>query len=101
MESNALSTLHVAVENDRSDFSTEGIRANVTLDVRGLWCPLPPLKTVAALRAMQPGEVLEVLGTNPIGNRVAPWVVQRLGDQLLGVVEDEEGFHRFYFRRSA
>ncbi len=101
MESNALSTSSVAVEVDHSSFSAERIRANATLDVRGLWCPLPPLKTVMALRAMNPGEVLEVLGTNPVGNKVAPWVVQRLGDQLLGVVEDEGGFHRFYFRRAA
>ncbi len=76
------------------------ISADATLDLRGQWCPLPPLKTVAALKGMQPGQVLEVLGTNPVGNRVAPWVAQKLGDQLLGIVEDR-GFHRFYFRKSA
>lgn len=79
---------------------TEEISVDATLDVRGLWCPLPPLKTLKALRAMKPGEVLEVLGTNPVGNRVAPWVVEKLGDQLLSFVEDDGGFHRFYFRRS-
>jgi tRNA 2-thiouridine synthesizing protein A len=88
-------------EDSQPSFSKEEIRANVTLDLRGLWCPLPPLKTVAALREMKPGEVLEVLGTNPVGNRVAPWVAQKLGDQLLGFVKDVGGFHRFYFRRSA
>lgn len=71
-----------------------------TLDVRGLWCPLPPLRTLAALKTMQPGEVLEVLGTNPVGNKVAPWVAQRLGNQLIGHVRDEGGFHRFYFEKS-
>jgi TusA-related sulfurtransferase len=44
---------------------------------------LPPLKTVAKLRTMQSGQVLEVLGTNPVGNK------------------EDEGFHRFYFRKSA
>jgi len=83
-----------------SETPTAGIRPDATLDVRGLWCPLPPLKTVAALRAMKPGQVLEVLGTNPVGNRVAPWVVQKLGDQLLASVADERGFSRFYFERS-
>jgi len=81
--------------------ATVEIAVDATLDVRGLWCPLPPLKTVKALKAMKPGEVLEVLGTNPVGNRVAPWVVEKLGDQLLGFVEDDGGFHRFYFRKSA
>ena len=101
MESAVLSTNRSIVEDHHSAFSTEKIKADATLDLRGLWCPLPPLKTVKVLGAMEPGEVLEVLGTNPIGNRVAPWVAQKLGDQLLGVVEDEGGFHRFYFRKSA
>ncbi len=89
---------HFSPDNARP--SVAEIRADATLDLRGLWCPLPPLKTVAKLRTMEPGQVLEVLGTNPVGNKVAPWVAQRLGDQLLGLVEDE-GSHRFYFRKSA
>jgi len=101
MKSETLSTTRSAVEDVHSDFSTDKIRADATLDVRGMWCPLPPLKTVTALRGMRTGEVLEVLGTNPVGNKVAPWVAQKLGDQLLGSVEDEGGFHRFYFRKSA
>jgi tRNA 2-thiouridine synthesizing protein A len=77
-----------------------GIKADATLDTRGLWCPLPPLKTARALEGMKPGQVLEVLGTNPMGNRVAPFVARRLGNQLLGVVEDEAGFSRFYYRKA-
>jgi len=80
--------------------SIERIKADATLDLRGLWCPLPPLKTVKVLGAMKPGEILEVLGTNPVGNKVAPWVAQKLGDQLVGVVEDEGGFQRLYLRKS-
>ena len=101
MESSTLYATHSEVEKTQQVFSAENTRADATLDLRGQWCPLPPLKTVKALGAMEPGEVLEVLGTNPIGNRVAPWVAQKLGDQLLGAVEDEAGFHRFYFRKSA
>jgi tRNA 2-thiouridine synthesizing protein A len=101
MRSQVMSATQSAPENTRPNLSTEEIRADATLDLRGLWCPLPPLKTVAALKAMKPGEVLEVLGTNPVGNKVAPWVAQKLGDQLLGFVEGGGGFHRFYFKRSA
>ena len=101
MESHATSASQFEIENARPILSVDEITPDATLDTRGLWCPLPPLKTVAALRAMKPGEVLEVLGTNPVGNRVAPWVAQRLGDQLLGFTRDEGGFHRFYFRKSA
>ena len=87
-------------EAGRRGFSVGGILADATLDVRGLWCPLPPLKTVRALGQMRPGQVLEVLGTNPVGNKVAPWVAEKLGNQLLGAVRDEDGFHRFYFKKA-
>ena len=101
MRSHTLSATQSAPEDSRPSLSHGEIRADATLDIRGLWCPLPPLKTVAALRNMKPGEVLEVLGTNPVGNKVSPWVAQKLGDQLLGFVEDEGGFLRFFFRKSA
>jgi len=100
MNTEALSMEDLTTTDVQAGFSADNVKVDATLDIRGLWCPLPPLKTVKALGKMQSGEVLEVLGTNPIGNRVAPWMAQKLGDQLLGVVEDEGGFHRFYFRKS-
>jgi tRNA 2-thiouridine synthesizing protein A len=36
-----------------------------TLDVRGLRCPLPLIRTRATLGALGPGEALEVLATDP------------------------------------
>ncbi|HEX4689900.1 MAG TPA: sulfurtransferase TusA family protein [Solirubrobacteraceae bacterium] len=36
-----------------------------TLDVRGLRCPLPLIHARAALPALGPGDVLEVLATDP------------------------------------
>jgi tRNA 2-thiouridine synthesizing protein A len=36
-----------------------------TLDARGLRCPLPLVKTKIALEPLAPGEVLEVLATDP------------------------------------
>ena len=36
-----------------------------TLDARGLRCPLPLVKTKLALEPLAPGEVLEVLATDP------------------------------------
>ena len=95
-----LSATHQVVEQGQTSVSHAKFRVDATLDIRGLWCPLPPLKTVKALGAMKSGEVLEVLGTNPIGNKVAPWVAEKLGDQLLGVVRDDGGFQRFYLRKS-
>jgi len=39
------------------------------LDARGLKCPLPVLKARRALKALPPGESLEVLATDPAAPR--------------------------------
>lgn len=36
-----------------------------TLDARGLLCPLPVIRTQNAIRALQPGDLLVVLATDP------------------------------------
>ena len=36
-----------------------------TIDCKGLSCPLPIVRTAQALRQLRPGEVLEVLATDP------------------------------------
>ena len=35
------------------------------LDARGLNCPMPIVKTAIAIKALAPGELLEVLATDP------------------------------------
>ena len=40
-------------------------RFDKELDVRGLNCPLPLLRTKKALSQMEPGQVLKVLTTDP------------------------------------
>lgn len=71
---------------------------HATLDLRGVRCPLPPLRTARALARLEPGQVLEVLGTSPIGNHTAPWLAQLLGSQLVRDVPDD-GFRRLYYRK--
>lgn len=39
--------------------------ADVTLDVKGLSCPMPVLKTKKAMRDVPKGGTLEVLATDP------------------------------------
>ena len=36
-----------------------------TLDVKGLACPLPVLRAKKAMRDVPPGEILEVVATDP------------------------------------
>jgi tRNA 2-thiouridine synthesizing protein A len=52
------------------------------LDLRGLKCPLPALKTRKALRALAPGEPLVVECTDPLAAIDIPALLQETGDVL-------------------
>jgi tRNA 2-thiouridine synthesizing protein A len=53
-----------------------------TLDLRGLKCPLPVLKTRKFLAAMAPGERVEVLCTDPMSLVDLPHLLRETGDVL-------------------
>jgi len=56
--------------------------AEKTLNLRGLKCPLPALRTRKALKAMQPGEVLVVECTDPLAGIDIPNLLNQTGDAL-------------------
>ncbi|MBX9757587.1 MAG: sulfurtransferase TusA family protein [Beijerinckiaceae bacterium] len=56
---------------------------NTRLDLSGLKCPLPILRTRKALREMAPGEVIEVVCTDPMSAIDIPNMVREQGDALL------------------
>lgn len=53
-----------------------------TLDLAGLKCPLPVLKTRKALARLHPGDRLEVHCTDPLTVIDIPALVQQGGDHL-------------------
>jgi len=56
--------------------------AEKTLDLRGLKCPLPALRTRKALSGMQPGDSLIVACTDPLAAIDIPNLVRETGDTL-------------------
>jgi tRNA 2-thiouridine synthesizing protein A len=52
------------------------------LDLTGLKCPLPALRTAKALKSLAPGEVLEVHCTDPLAVIDIPNLVQQTGDMI-------------------
>ena len=56
--------------------------AEKTLDLRGLKCPLPALRTRKALAAMRPGDLLIVECTDPLAGIDIPNLVNQNGDAL-------------------
>jgi tRNA 2-thiouridine synthesizing protein A len=52
------------------------------LDLTGLKCPLPALMTRKALKALQPGDRLEVHCTDPLSAIDIPTLIQETGDKV-------------------
>jgi tRNA 2-thiouridine synthesizing protein A len=53
-----------------------------TLDLTGLKCPLPALRTAKALKRLLPGAVLEVHCTDPLAVIDIPNLVRNSGDKV-------------------
>jgi TusA-related sulfurtransferase len=70
-------------------------QANVTLDLKGLSCPMPVVKTKKALDSMQAGQVLFVEVTDKGSKADIPAMLKRTGNELLGMEEKENVFNFF------
>lgn len=72
---------------------------NQELDVRGLKCPLPILRSKKALATMQSGEVLRVIATDPGAAKDFPAFAKQTGNDLIGDETQDNGEFVFFLRR--
>ena len=79
--------------------SAEPIRADQVLDVKGLACPLPILKTKQRINQMQSGEVLHVLATDPAAPIDFKAFCLRTPNELVEFSSNNELFE-FYIRKA-
>jgi len=63
------------------------MKADVVLDLKGLCCPIPVIKTKKAIDAMLSGQVLEVISTDPETKSDISILLGRLGHELLQINE--------------
>lgn len=75
------------------------IRADETLDARGFSCPMPMLKTKKALKNLQSGQILEVLGTDPGSKNDIPDFCKKGGNELLMIEDVEDGYTRYLIQK--
>ena len=68
------------------------------LDTSGLNCPLPVLKTKKALEELQPGQILEVISTDPGSKADIPAFCQRTGHELVAM-EEQDGKYIYYIKK--
>lgn len=66
------------------------------LDVVGLFCPLPIIRTAAEIRRLEPGQVLEVLADDPVALVDMPNWCLSSGHGFLGWTAGEGCTLRFF-----
>jgi tRNA 2-thiouridine synthesizing protein A len=67
--------------------------ADELLDCTGLACPLPVVKTSQAIKKIEPGQVLELLATDPgVEPDMQAWS-RRTGNELLSISKEGDVFH--------
>lgn len=70
------------------------------LDCTGLNCPLPVIKTAQAIKTIEPGQILELVATDPgVEPDMKAWS-SRTGNELVAIEKVGDVFHVF-LRRSA
>jgi tRNA 2-thiouridine synthesizing protein A len=87
---------------DAKTHSIAGMTAEPTstsLDLRGLLCPLPALRTRKALRRLAPGDRLVVECTDPLASIDIPHLVRQTGD-ILERQDMSDGLYIFHIRRN-
>lgn len=71
------------------------IKSDVSLDCKGLNCPMPLIKTKKALDLMDKGQILCVQTTDPGSKADIPAFLKRTGNELIEMLEKKGEF--FYY----
>ncbi|OOZ37106.1 sulfurtransferase TusA family protein [Solemya velesiana gill symbiont] len=69
------------------------------LDVTGLSCPLPVLKSKAQLAKMEVGQVLKVIATHPDSQKEFPSLCRLPGLELVATTADD-GIYTFWVQKT-
>lgn len=70
-----------------------------SLDCKGLSCPMPIIKLSKAIKGMEAGQVLEMIGTDPGSKTDIPAWCEKTGNEFLSM-EEADGETKFYIKKS-
>lgn len=77
----------------------ESIVVDRTLDCSGSLCPMPVIRARKAIDELEPGQVLEVVATDPGARGDFPAFAKNTGHTLLGL-EEEGPVIKVYLRKA-
>lgn len=75
------------------------IKADIELDVMGLVCPQPMLRTMQTLKNMKSGQVLFVKASDSATKRNIPDLCRRTKSEILDM-DEAEGVYRFWIKKA-
>ena len=74
------------------------VQPDRALDCRGQYCPAPVLRAREEMDGLQPGQVLQIVCTDPASREdIARWA-KRAGHELLGLDEEKQALV-FYVKK--
>jgi tRNA 2-thiouridine synthesizing protein A len=69
--------------------------AQMTVDTTGKFCPVPIIEVAKAIKAVQPGQVVQVVATDPgVESDMAAWC-KATRNELLALVREGRTFRAF------
>ncbi len=79
------------------DVST--INPDQVLDASGLSCPMPLLRTKKAMKELESGQVLQIIGTDPGSKNDLPDYGNKDGNEFLGMYDTEDGKTVYFIKK--
>ncbi len=76
------------------------VQVDQKLDAKGLYCPMPAVKTSMHLQQMEQGQILEVLTTDVASKRDLPKWAEETGNKLIKMETDTDGVTRIFIQKS-
>ncbi len=74
------------------------MKADLTIDTLGLYCPIPIVKTAKAIQQLEAGQILEVLADDEGIKKDLPNWCKNSGHEFLGLKE-VDGEYRGYVKK--
>ncbi|MCX6004765.1 MAG: sulfurtransferase TusA family protein [Chloroflexi bacterium] len=71
------------------------MKADVTIDCIGLYCPMPIVNTAKKVKEMGAGQVLEIIADDEGIKQDMPNWARMTGNEFLGIEEDNGKYHVF------
>lgn len=84
-----------ADQDELREPAPKDLRADMTIDTVGLFCPVPIIRTSEAMKRIGAGSVLEVISDDRVILIDMPAWCRSTGHRYLGARRSDEAFHLF------